>query len=111
MKTIRSLEALDRVLARDRVLLYKHSTRCGLSTRAQRQIRRFMENFPAAPVYLVDVIADRSVSDAIEARLGIRHETPQAILVEDGDPLRDASHRGVRADVLTAWWEREAGSR
>lgn len=105
MKIIQSLEELDRVLERDRVLLYKHSTRCGLSTGARRQIQAFMENFPGAPVYVVDVIADRSVSDEIERRLGIRHESPQAILVECGDPRRSAAHREVRADVLTSWWE------
>lgn len=105
MKTIQSLDELETVLARDRALLYKHSTRCGLSTRAKRQIRAFMENFPAAPVYLVDVIADRSVSDEIEDRLGIRHESPQAILVEGGNPRHSATHRGVRAEVLAAWWE------
>lgn len=108
METIRSLEELDRILDRDWILLYKHSTRCGLSTRARRQIQAFMENFPGAQVYLVDVIADRSVSDEIEERLGIRHESPQAILVESGNPRHSAAHRNVRADLLTSWWESSA---
>ena len=104
MKPIQTVEQLESALARDRILLFKHSTRCGLSTRAKRQIHAFMEIFPAAPVYEVDVIADRSVSDQIEARFGIRHESPQAILVEGGDPLRNAAHHRVRAEVLASWW-------
>ncbi len=104
MKTIQSLEDLESVLSQDRALVYKHSTRCGLSTRARRQIQTFMEKFPAAPVYVVDVIADRPISDAIEESLGIRHESPQAILVEGGNPRRSAAHREVRADVLASWW-------
>lgn len=110
MKTIQTLEELESALAPDRVILFKHSTRCGLSTRARRQIQTFMENFPAAPVFLIDVIAHRPVSDAIEARLGIRHESPQAIFVEGGDPRRNAAHHGVRAEVLGSWWQDDVRS-
>lgn len=110
MKPIPDPETLEAALGRERAILYKHSTRCGLSTLARRQIEEFTEEFPGAEVFLVDVIADRDISDGIERRLGVRHESPQVILVERGKPRRHASHRGVRADVLIGWWEELGGA-
>lgn len=104
LKTLQTLDELESALERARLILFKHSSRCGLSTRAKRQIQAFMEIFPAAPVFMIDVIADRAVSDEIEARFGIRHESPQAILVEAGDPMQNAAHRRVQAQLLASWW-------
>lgn len=93
----------------DRAILFKHSTRCELSASAWLHIERFEENFPAAPVFIVDVIRHRSVSDEAESRLQVRHESPQAILVEDGQAVQQASHRGVRLKTLTEWWGAPSG--
>ena len=105
MKEIDTTRGLEAALAEDRAILYKHSPVCGLSARARRQIDRFKENFPDAPVFLIDVIAHRSVSNEVESRLGIRHESPQIILVHDGEPVADASHHEVRADTMGDWWD------
>jgi len=106
METITSAHDLERALAADGAIIYKHSSRCGLSTLARRQIHRFAEKFPDADIFVVDVIAVPRVADLIVARLDVRHESPQVIMVETGKPTRRASHRDVRADVLAAWWTR-----
>ena len=49
---------------------------------------------------MVTVQSHRSVSDHAAARLGIRHETPQAILLRDGRPVWSASHFRITADAL-----------
>ena len=102
---LHSIERLEEVLEAPRVLVYKHSTRCGLCTRTIREVEAFAEKFPDARIELVDVLVDRSVSDAIETRLGVHHESPQAILVEGGKAIHHASHRGVSAARLAIWWE------
>lgn len=104
MERIRTTDELDDALAMDRALIYKHSTRCELSAVAEREIQAFVENFPDAAVYVIDVIADRMISDTIESRLQIRHESPQAILVEAGDVVMHASHRGISEATLEGWW-------
>ena len=64
------------------------------------EVQRFMAEHPAIPVYLVDVIAQRPLSREIAARLGIRHESPQAILFRQGAAAWHASHDAVTAEAL-----------
>jgi len=104
MRTIESTEELLALLASERAILYKHSTRCGLSTSALLHVEDFAEKFPAAELYMINVIQNRSVSCEAEDRLGIRHETPQVILVEGGQVMRHASHRQVNVETLSEWW-------
>lgn len=108
MERIRTTGELDEALARHQALIYKHSTRCELSAVAEREVKAFVENFPDAPVYFIDVIADRMISDTVESRLQLRHESPQAILVKAGDVVLHASHRGVREATLEGWWSEAA---
>jgi bacillithiol system protein YtxJ len=51
---------------------------------------------------MVLVIEDREVSDAMEERFGIRHESPQAIIVSRGQPVWHANHFQVTAKALEA---------
>lgn len=112
MMTIETAEELLELLTSERAILFKHSTRCGLSTSALLHVEDFAEKFPAAEVYMINVIQNRSVSREAEERLGVRHETPQIIFVEGGQAMRHASHRRVTFEALSAWWsgEQEAPS-
>jgi bacillithiol system protein YtxJ len=86
---------LETALEADLALIYKYSPICPLSDHASAHIRRFMEVHPDLPVYDVDVIRGRPASQEVERRLGIRHQSPQAILIRRGEPLWDGSHMGV----------------
>ena len=83
-----------------RFLLFKHSTRCGTSLRAYREVEEFEVTGGSVPVYLLDVIAERDLARELAERLGVRHASPQVILVSGGRPVWSASHGQIRADVL-----------
>jgi bacillithiol system protein YtxJ len=51
-------------------------------------------------VFLIDVLSQRPLSQRLAADLGIRHESPQAIVLQDGKPVWHASHYDVTADAL-----------
>ena len=51
---------------------------------------------------LVDVLSQRPLSQAIEAKFGVRHESPQILIIEDGEVMWHASHRGVAPDRVRA---------
>lgn len=51
---------------------------------------------------LVDVLSQRPLSQAIEAKFGVRHESPQVLIIEDGQVVWHASHRGVAPDRVRA---------
>lgn len=83
------------------VLVFKHSRTCGISCEALDELRVHVERAEADVSYkLITVQSHRRVSDEATARFGIRHETPQAILLRDGRPVWNASHFRITANHL-----------
>ena len=97
---LETLDDLNRVLETGTVVLYKHSTACWISSMTWNHIRRFAKKSPEVNIGVVRVIEERAISNAIAERFGIRHESPQAILVEDGEPIWHASHLKISAAAL-----------
>jgi bacillithiol system protein YtxJ len=83
------------------VLLFKHSPACGTSHRARAQVEGFAAGRPELPVVEIDVLRQRGLSRDLAERLGIRHESPQAILLSGGVPVWHASHSSITAATLT----------
>jgi bacillithiol system protein YtxJ len=100
------LEDLERLLDRseDRPqLLFKHSLTCPISDAAHRA---FQEYLGAAPDERVEyawlaVQKARPVSGAVAERVGIRHESPQALLIHEGKAVWHASHWDITAQSLS----------
>jgi bacillithiol system protein YtxJ len=67
---------------------------------ARIEVVYFAQGNPDIPVYEVDVIHRGGLSRHIAEQLEIEHESPQVILLRRGQPLFDASHRGVSASAL-----------
>ena len=99
---------LEAALAEPRAVIYKHSPRCGTCIAAEREMSFFAEGHAAVPVYRVDVLARRELSDAIARRLQVRHESPQVILVAAGQAVWSAAHWDVRAVDLEEHIRRQA---
>lgn len=85
----------DEFATQEFVLLYKHSPLCGLCDIAIAEVNAFVEANPDVPVWMVDVISQRPLSQRLEAMLGVRHESPQVIMVRRGEPVWNGSHRRV----------------
>lgn len=95
---IEDVESLDRFISgagESLVIVFKHSNTCGISTRVYRELAQVTR-----PVGLVVVQQARDVSDEIERRFGIQHETPQALIVRGDRVLWSASHYGVKAQAI-----------
>jgi bacillithiol system protein YtxJ len=111
LKNLKEIAELENTLADSHtrpVLLFKHSYTCGVSAEALDELRAHLENPGEAPskqtppvqYAIVTVQTHREVSNAISARLGVRHETPQAILVRNGRVVWSASHFRVNATEI-----------
>lgn len=80
------------------VLLFKHSRTCGISCEALEELHAHVERSGIQAAYkLITVQSHRRLSDEAASRFGIRHETPQAILLRDGRPVWNASHFRITA--------------
>jgi thioredoxin 1 len=102
---LQDLESLDAAIAEsaDRpVLLFKHSRYCGVSCEALDELQTHIEGrAPGSVAYkMITVQTHRPLSDAVANRLGIRHETPQAILLRNGKAVWNASHFRITASQL-----------
>lgn len=102
---LHDVSALDAAIAESRerpVLLFKHSRHCGVSCGALDELNAHIEaqTDHALSYKMITVQTHRGVSDAASERLGLRHETPQAILLRDGKVIWNASHFRITATHL-----------
>jgi len=78
------------------VLIFKHSTRCSISTMAKSRLERqwnfYDENIKA---YFLDLIAHRNISSQIEETFGVQHQSPQALLIKNGVCVYNDSHNAI----------------
>lgn len=90
--------------------IFKHSTRCPVSTFAHGEVAEFVQEHPGIPLRIVLVVEHRATAREIAARLGVPHASPQVILVRDGKAVWDASHNGVTASALAQAWQSTTAS-
>jgi|SRR5690606_28951476 len=79
------------------VLIFKHSTRCSISSMSLDRLLRNWKTEDGEKVipYYLDLIAFRNLSDKIEADFGVAHESPQVIILRNGKAIYDNSHMGI----------------
>src|ERR687897_2864165 len=101
---LQRIDELDQFLTESQhrpLLLFKHSYSCGVSAEALDELLAHLAVKRGDARYaMVTVQTHREVSNAIAARLGVRHETPQALLVRDGRVIWSASHFRVTATAV-----------
>jgi bacillithiol system protein YtxJ len=105
LTSIERVDELDRLIVASQaqpVLLFKHSYTCGISAEALDElISHLNADIVDVRYAIVTVQTHRDVSNAVSTKLGVRHETPQALLVRDGRVVWSASHFRVNAEELT----------
>jgi bacillithiol system protein YtxJ len=96
--TVETTSDLEQVLAQSReqpLLLYLHDPFCPISDWAYRIVSQV-----ACPVALVDVSVGQELSRAIAARTGVRHASPQALLLQRGQVSWSASHGAITTAAI-----------
>ena len=100
------MDELDRALASSDerpLLLFKHSFTCGISAEALDELVAHLNTRQIDASYaMVTVQTHREVSNAVARKLGVRHETPQALLIREGRVVWSASHFRVTAKAVDA---------
>lgn len=73
------------------VIVFKHSNACSISARAYREMQKVDD------VNILEVQSAREISRELANLTGVRHETPQVIILRDGKAVWNASHFDVTA--------------
>ena len=105
IKDTESFEALT-ARSKDRpVVIFKHSLTCPISSAAYEQMARF-----DGEVALIEVQVSRQLSKEIEDKLGVPHESPQVIVLNNGQVAWNASHFKITAEAVTEAVKKAVGS-
>lgn len=100
MKRIASIEAWRALLEKSKeqpFVLFKFSTTCLSSLSAMKEVRSLETELPK---YIVIVQEDRIVSNAIEEDLGVKHESPQLLILKDEKGIWQATHYKIKKSLL-----------
>ena len=81
-------------------VIFKHSTRCSVSRMALKQFENEFDAAEGVTPYFLDLIAYREISNEIANRFNVHHESPQILLIKDGQSVYDASHSEIDAEAL-----------
>jgi bacillithiol system protein YtxJ len=91
--------ALDNLLTDSKqkpVIVFKHSNACSISSRAYREMEKV-----DGQVNILEVQSAREISRELANLTGVRHETPQVIVLRDGKAVWNASHFDVQAAAVS----------
>lgn len=76
------------------VVIFKHSTRCSISSMAKNRLEREQEAENTLFYYL-DLIRYRNISNKITDEFRVHHESPQILILKNGECVYDESHNGI----------------
>ncbi len=98
-KYLESEEDLNRAIAvstEKKVAIFKHSTRCFISKTVLKNLEKEVENSDKnVDYYFLDLLAHRDLSNKIADDLGVTHQSPQLIVLENGVVVNHASHQSI----------------
>ncbi|MFC5282846.1 bacillithiol system redox-active protein YtxJ [Pedobacter alpinus] len=77
-------------------VIFKHSTRCSISMMAKKRVDMDLDDLPeTVKPYFLDLIAYREISNQIAEVFSVHHESPQLLLIKDGECILDQSHGDI----------------
>ena len=80
-------------------LIFKHSTRCSISSMAKARLERAQapENID---FYYLDLLNFRNISNEVAESFAVQHESPQVLLIKNGECVYDESHGGISMEEI-----------
>lgn len=94
LQEIQDLSKEQRISA---VLLFKHSTRCSISSMALNRLETKWNDNEQIPAYYLDLLNHRDISNEIASLYSVEHASPQVLLIKDGKCIYHNSHNGINA--------------
>ena len=100
--SLEQLDEIDNMSFQVPVLIFKHSTRCSISSTALSRLERNWNEQDALKVkpYYLDLLNHREISNDIERRYNIEHQSPQILVIAQGKCMYTASHLEIRMEEI-----------
>lgn len=97
------LDEIKKVSSEHPVVIFKHSTRCSISSTALSRLERSWNNDEMKEVkaYFLDLLNHRDISSEIAEEFGVKHESPQLLVIKDGKCIYHSNHMGISYSEVT----------
>ena len=101
LTSVDQLEEIARKSFEKPQILFKHSTRCSISSIS---MNKFVKNYSIAKedadLYYLDLLNYREVSNEVGYKFQIMHQSPQVLVIKNGEAIYDASHYAIQTDKI-----------
>ncbi len=97
-----SAEQLDAIITASATkpqIIFKHSTRCSISTMAKSRLERASKP-DELPFYYLDLLSYRPISNKIAEVFDVEHQSPQVLVIKNGECVYTESHSGISMDEI-----------
>ena len=103
LNEIEQLEEINKASFEAPVMIFKHSTRCSISSSALNRVERNWNNeqddIKVKPYYL-DLIAYRNISTEIAKKWNVEHQSPQVLIIKNGTCIYTETHMGINYEEI-----------
>jgi bacillithiol system protein YtxJ len=82
------------------VLIFKHSTTCSISRMAFKNFEKEFDLAAEIDIYYLDLLNFRAISNEIASRFSVIHQSPQILLIKNGQSVYNTSHENIDAATL-----------
>lgn len=83
------------------ILIFKHSTRCGVSRMALKSFEREYDlNEADIDLYFLDLLNFRALSNEISEKLNVYHQSPQVLVIKNEQVIYHDSHYEISVDAV-----------
>jgi len=99
---LNDIQQLDTIVTNSKAkyqAIFKHSTRCGISSGVLRQFER-QDDDGSIDFHYLDLLSHRPISQEIAARFGVMHQSPQLIILKNGKAIAHGSHYDIMSISL-----------
>ncbi len=83
-------------------VIFKHSTRCSVSSMAKNRLEKGSEP-EGMDFYFLDLIKYRTISNLIAQDFKVYHESPQILIIKNGKSVYDESHSGIDLQEIASY--------
>ena len=95
LKTIDQLAEIEKKSANKTQVIFKHSTRCGISKMVLNQFVAGFDLDMAVDLYYLDLLSYREISNEVGYRFQVMHQSPQMLILKNGTVIAHASHSAI----------------
>lgn len=100
---IDQLEEIVKMSVERPIVIFKHSTTCGISAAAKSRLESVPFDASKGAFFYLDLLTYRPISNKIAERFEVVHQSPQIIVIKDGKAVKNNSHHAISGGLVNEW--------